>query len=64
MKRLIIIAASVIIIFMLGMITISEIRYTQLRMAQKVEAAVTECEANLPRSQHCEPIYSAKVIKE
>lgn len=26
--------------------------------------AITECEAELPRHQHCEPVYEARIVEK
>jgi len=30
----------------------------------EVSAAVEQCEKDLPRSKHCEPVFSAKIVEE
>ena len=38
----------------------SDVRYYKYNM----EKAVEQCEQDLPRSKHCEPVFSAKVVEE
>ena len=38
----------------------SDIRYYK----HNIEKAVEQCEKDLPRSKHCEPVFSARIVEE
>lgn len=56
--------ATILVIMMVGAFIAGAIISHNYGSTDEIAEAIQQCEQNLPRNQHCEPVISARVVEE